>query len=184
MVANDLLRVKTDFKYFSKTHKEKWDPHLLVSWSTHLCWWIKAIWVWNLVLKLSLLENRLSHNSCGMWRFEFSWGHWYFMADNGFLKALSFQIAMRSGYCRAKRRYEPPSQWTYCSGANLSWHQLAVLAALNKIHLLESQHGFYKRSSLNFWNDFLLTENVLALKIKRFDSVLNWLSNESEHMTF
>lgn len=121
-VASDQIRVKIDFKYFSEKRKEKWDPDFLVSWSTHLHWWIKAIWVWNLVGRLRLLEHLLSHNSCGMWRSEFSWGHWYFMANNGFLKDLSFQIAVRSGYCCSKCVYEPASRWTYCSGANLSWH--------------------------------------------------------------
>lgn len=121
-VANDQIRVKTDFKYFSKKQKEKWDPNFLVSWSTHLHWWIKAMWVWNLVWRLRLLEHLSSHNSCGMWRSEFSWKHWYFMVNNGFFKALSFQIAMESGFCGSECVYEPASQWTYCNGANLSWH--------------------------------------------------------------
>jgi len=32
------------------------------------------------------------------------------MANNGFLRALSFQIAMRSGYCCSKCKYETASQ--------------------------------------------------------------------------
>lgn len=40
--------------------------------------------VWNLVWRLRLSEHLLSHNSCGMWRSEFSWGNLYFMANNGF----------------------------------------------------------------------------------------------------